>query len=303
MPRSDRPPFLHRKESILAASPRSSSRPSQPKGTVRKPTRRRSIQDEGKTWYDYPQYYDLGFADESEREANFLHLVFKQLVPGKTRKIFEPGCGTGRLVLEMARRGYNVTGLDLNEKALEFCRNRVEKEGVGKLVKLVQGDMTNFRFPHRFDAAFNTLNTFRHLTTEEDAVKHLRVVADHLKTGGVYVLGFHLLPPDADLYGTERWSAKKGTTKINYALTVRESSRQTRVEHLRITMSIHRPQGVLKLYDEFPLRTYSAAQVRSLLRKVPELELKGVYDFWYDLEEPQKLNNELSDAVFVLQKK
>jgi SAM-dependent methyltransferase len=270
----------------LAASSSSSSRPSQPKGEARKPTRRRNIQNEGKTWYDYPQYYDLGFADESEREANFLHLVFKQLVPGKTRKIFEPGCGTGRIVLEMARRG-----------------NRVEKQGVGKLVTLVQGDMTNFRFPHRFDAAFNTLNTFRHLTTEDEAVKHLRVVAEHLKTGGVYVLGFHLLPPDADLYGTERWSAKKGTTKINYALTVRESSRQTRVELLRITMSIHRPQGVLKLYDEFPLRTYSAAQVRSLLKRVPELELKGVYDFWYDLDEPQKLNNDLSDAVFVLQKK
>ena len=47
---------------------------------------------------------------------------------------------------------------------------------------------------------------------------------------------------------------------------------------------------------------YTAAQFRRLLRQVPSLELCDVYDFWYDIEEPLKLSDELSDTVFVLEK-
>ncbi len=265
------------------------------------PRKKKSAKEASKTWYDYPQYYDLGFRDVVHDEAKFLVEAFKKYVPGKTKKIFEPGCGTGRLVFEMASRGYQVTGLDLNANALAYCQKRLERKGLK--AKLVQGDMTKFTLPTKFDAAFNTLNTFRHLVSEEQAVDHLNLVADHLKPGGIYVIGFHLLPPDAELYGSERWTAKQGETKINYSLSVMESSRRKRLEHLRITMNIHRPSGKLRLQDEFDLRLYSAAQVKSLFASVPKFELKDVFDFWYDISEPLPLNDDLEDAVFVLQKK
>jgi hypothetical protein len=58
-----------------------------------------------------------------------------------------------------------------------------------------------------------------------------------------------------------------------------------------------------RLRDEFDYRLYSAAQIKQLFDSVPQLELLEIYDFWYDLTDPQKLDNELSDAVFILRRR
>ncbi len=111
----------------------------------------------------------------------------------------------------MAAQGYRVTGMDLNENALKYCQEQLDKRDLK--ATLIQGDMTEFSFKRPFDAAFNTINTFRHLLSEDAARKHLQCVASSLRKGGIYILGLHLLPSDADLYGTERWKASRGKRK------------------------------------------------------------------------------------------
>ena len=55
---------------------------------------------------------------------------------------------------------------------------------------------------------------------------------------------------------------------------------------------------------EFNLRLYTGrAQLRKLIAAVPEFELCDIYDFWYDIDDPLKLSNEMSDTVFILRKK
>lgn len=253
-----------------------------------------------KSWYDYPHYYDVGFREDTPREANFFEEAFEKYVPGKVKRVFEPGCGSGRLVVEMADRGYQVTGIDLNQSALDYCKERLKEFGLKGTV--VKGDMTDFQFARPFDAAFNTINTFRHLLTEEDAVKHLKCVAANLRSGGIYILGLHLLPTGGEYYGTERWKAQDGKTIINYALTVQNSMPRQRLEDLKITMTIRKGKSKVKVSDNFTLRLYNARQMKSLLAQVPELVLKDVFDFWYEIEEPLKLDNEIADTVLILQK-
>ena len=58
--------------------------------------------------------------------------------------------------------------------------------------------MRTYRVKPQVDIAYCFVNTFRHLLTEEDAVQHLQSVAASLRPGGLYLLGLHMLPPDAD---------------------------------------------------------------------------------------------------------
>ena len=51
------------------------------------------------------------------------------------------------------------------------------------------------------------------------------------------------------------------------------------------------------------MRIYTAQQIRNLLHKVPEFELLDVYDYGYDIDEPQLLDNRLGDAVFILRRR
>ena len=59
----------------------------------------------------------------------------------------------------------------------------------------------------------------------------------------------------------------------------------------------------MRLRDEFSFRLYTAAQFRRLLASVPSLELCGVYDFWYEIDNPMELNDDRTDTVFVLRKR
>ena len=252
------------------------------------------------SWYDYPELYELGFLKDTPKESIFLGEVFKKYVPFPVHRVLELGCGSGRLICDMAKRGYAMTGLDLNPTALAYCNKKLKKQK--STGELVEGDMTNFSFDEPFDAAINAINTFRHLETEEAALAHLDCVAKNLKPGGVFVLSLHLLPPDGDLWGTERWSAKQADMSIYYALTVVETSMKTRLEKLRISMLVKKKDDSFRLSDHITLRIYTAKQLKSLLAKAKQFKLIAVHDFWYDIESVQKLNGEAVDTALVLQR-
>ena len=290
---------LATKEVAKVASPTTTKKPvakSKPSKASKPKVRSETIE----SWYDYPELYELGFLKETPKESKFLMEVFKKYVPFPVQRVLELGCGSGRLICDMAKRGFAMTGLDLNPTALEYCKKKLKKqECVGELVV---GDMTNFSFDEPFDAAINAINTFRHLETEEAALAHLNCVAKHLKPGGVFVLSLHLLPPDGDLWGTERWTAKKGDMTVYYALTVVETSMKTRLEKLRISMLVNEKDESFRLSDHITLRIYTAKQLKSLLAKATQFKLIGVHDFWCDIESVQKLNGEAIDTVLILQR-
>lgn len=253
-------------------------------------------------WYDHPQYFDMVFRDETAAEVKFFEQAFQRYGSGSVRRLLEPGCGSGRLVAEMAARGYELTGLDLSQPMLDYLARRLKRRRLD--AKLVCGDMTSMSFPQKFDAAFCTFNTFRHLTDEASALEHLRSVAANLRKGGLYILGFHLIPMDADPECTERWKAAHGGTKVSVTLRVIDFDRKTRKEMLRVSVrAVKRSGKVEKVQSEFPLRIYTPAQAKKLLAKVNDVfAIRGIYDFDYDIEEPRVFDNDLTDALFVLQR-
>ena len=251
--------------------------------------------------YDYPQYWDLAFRSETKLEADFIEDACEKYCKFPATRLLEPGCGGGRLVVEMASRGYDITGIDLSEPSIQYLTKRLARRKLD--AQAVVADMTTYMPRRKFDAAFCTFNTFRHLTTEEAARQHLECVATSLRAGGIYILGFHLLPPDADEECIERWSAKHGKTKVTMTLRVLDFSRATRLETIRFSLRVRSGRRDLKLQSDYKYRIYTAAQIQRLLYSVPQFELCDVYDFWYDIEEPLQLSNEMGDAVFILRKR
>jgi len=284
------------------------------------------------SWFDHPEWFEIGFDDMTVKEANFFEAAFKKYCDFPVNRVLEPGCGSGRLITEMAKRGYQMAGFDLSEPSLDYLRRRLKKLKLS--AKVETGNMAEFDFPGKFDAAFCPINSFRHLTNEADAKRHLECMAAALRPGGIYILGLHLAPPDCDPICVERWYGRRGRIHVGTTLRVVATDPRRRVERLRISVLVRELNGrkhnevngngsarhssrtrangsakltqssrvIGRLRDEFDYRLYTAAQIRSLFASVPELELLEVFDFWYDLDDPQKLDNELSDAVFILRR-
>jgi SAM-dependent methyltransferase len=252
-------------------------------------------------WYDYPAWFDLAFRDETQPEADFIEAACRKYCDFPVGRLLEPACGSGRLIVELAKRGYQMTGFDLNQAMLQYARRKIRK--IAGSHELFMADMADFTLDRPVDAAYNTFNSFRHLLTEAAAISHLRSVAKALRSGGIYVLGLHLLPPDADEQSTERWTAVAGRTRLTATLRVIASSRRKRLETLRMSLLVRTARRVVRLRSEFTLRLYTARQLRSLLAAVPALQLMDVFDFWYEIDHPLKLNDEISDTVLILKKR
>lgn len=250
--------------------------------------------------YDAPRLWDLAFHDETRPEAEFLTAVSRQHLNTSSPRALEVGCGGGRQVLELCRRGWDVSAIDLNAHCVYTVQQRLKRSRLAADVR--QQDMRNFCFPRPFQLAHCLVNTFRHLLTEADARQHLQCVAAHLEPGGLYVLGFHLLPPDAEEFDCERWTVHRGQLRLTTTIRVLEFSRRKRQELLRFSLKATQPGRIRRFQAEHRLRIYRADQFRILLKSVPELQLVDVFDFCYDASDPLALNDQLGDAVFVLRK-
>jgi len=251
--------------------------------------------------YDHPKYYDLIFGSDWKAEFDFLRACFDKHSDRPIRRLFEPACGTGRLLIKFAQAGYEIAGNDLNEQAVDFCNARLSRHGFAPTASV--GDMSDFRVRRKFDAAFNMINSFRHLPSEATAESHLRCVADALKTKGLYFLGLHLTPTQGERVDEESWSARRGNLSVISHMWSKGIDLKKRNEDLGMTFDIYTPTRQFRLVDHMNYRTYTSQQMNRLLAKVPQLELIETYDFVYEVDEPIRIGPKTEDVIFVLRKK
>ncbi len=251
--------------------------------------------------YDYPAYYDLIFGSDCAAELSFLEACFERFTDRVVSRVFEPACGTGRLLYRLARRGYSISGNDLNPAAVEYCNARLRRAGLSP--SAIVGDMADFRLKRKVDAAFNTINSFRHLGSESAARGHLRCVADGLARGGLYLLGLHLTPSIGPRDLGESWSARRGHLAIVSNLQSVSIDRRRRVERFEMTFDIYTPTRHRRIAQILKYRTYTLAQIRRLVASVPSLEWIESFDFCYDIARPIAVDERTEDVVLALRKR
>jgi SAM-dependent methyltransferase len=110
--------------------------------------------------------------------------------------VLELACGTGRVLVPLARAGNQVTGVDLSPHMLALAREKLAREGaeVRLRTRLVQADMRDFDLGQQFDLAVIAVKSFVYLTRKEEQLQALGNVARHLRSGGL--LAMDLLNPD-----------------------------------------------------------------------------------------------------------
>jgi len=251
--------------------------------------------------YDHPKYYDLVFGADCAAEQKFIRRCGQEFAKGKIRKLFEPACGTGRLLVHLAKHGYEIAGIDLNAKAIEFCNNRLERQGIKGRAWVA--DMSDFETPKQYDLAFNTINSFRHLATEQQSLGHLRSMGGVVRSGGLYLLGIHLTPTAAAPSETESWQARRGNLAVNTHMWTIDRNRRKRVERFGIRFDIHTPSRSWQIEDILVLRSYTADQMQRLIRASECWECVETFDFSYQSDEPIVVDAGTEDVVYVLRRR
>lgn len=175
-----------------------------------------------KNWYEKwfsNKYYLEIYKHRDDNEARDVINLFERSVHlPSDAKVLDVCCGAGRHSLELARRGYEVTGFDLSpyliSQAEDGLNNSKEK---GLKVKFLIEDMKSFSFEEKFDAAMNIFTSFGYFETDEENFKVFGNVEKALKSGGYFVFDFinsenlkkTLVPYSEDVYDGEKVLQKR----------------------------------------------------------------------------------------------
>ena len=145
--------------------------------------------------------YDIAFDWDVTDEASWLR---DRLGPS-CRTVLEPGCGSGRMLVALARLGLAVTGIDVSERMLQLARARLAAAGLPG--EAVAADMTAFDLGRVFDGAVCPINTLMHLSREE-LPRHLRAMAAALAPGARYLVQLGIIPEEEEA-PVSRWQAER----------------------------------------------------------------------------------------------
>jgi 2-polyprenyl-3-methyl-5-hydroxy-6-metoxy-1,4-benzoquinol methylase len=141
-------------------------------------------------WYqelfdNYAESYDReSFTQGTPGEVDFIE---KEIGHDRKIRVIDIGCGTGRHAIELAGRGYRVTGIDLSESQLKKAKEKAARAGVG--VEFVRMDAVRLNFHCEFDLALILCEgAFPLMETDEMNFAVLQNASDALKPKGKLIL-------------------------------------------------------------------------------------------------------------------
>lgn len=130
--------------------------------------------------------YDKLNADVSYSElADFLTNKTEKYYGKKPSLILDLACGTGKLTRELARRGYDMTGIDLSEDMLMVANENSASEGLD-ILYLCQ-DMTEFELYGTVDAVYCCFDSLNYLTRPGELSKCFSLVHNYLFPDGIFI--------------------------------------------------------------------------------------------------------------------
>ena len=142
-----------------------------------------------KQWYEslyenYSRKYDKEpFVQGTVGECDFIE---QEINRDKSVRIIDIGCGTGRHAIELTKRGYNVTGVDLSEDQIKRAKEKAQEAGV--TIDFQTQDARNLSFDGEFDLAIMLCEGgFSLMETDEMNFEILKNATKALKSKGMLI--------------------------------------------------------------------------------------------------------------------
>lgn len=135
--------------------------------------------------------YDVEFHiaelyDNQESSSHDVDLIIELLSQYECNNILEPFCGTGRILLPIAEKGFRVTGIDSSKVMLNQLKNKIEAKPsqVRNRIEVIRADLTECTWPKGYDAIILGGNCFFELAELREQERVLQKAYDSVRKGG-----------------------------------------------------------------------------------------------------------------------
>ncbi len=134
-----------------------------------------------------PFYDNINGSLDYSEWADFIEEIVRREYRISPELWLDLGCGTGRMTLELLRRGYDMTGVDISPEMLDIARCSAEAEGLSDKLLLLCQDMREFELYGTVDVTVSCLDCINHLTKLSDVKRCFSLVHNYLSPDGLFI--------------------------------------------------------------------------------------------------------------------
>jgi ubiquinone/menaquinone biosynthesis C-methylase UbiE len=171
--------------------------------------------------YNFSDLYDMIYRDYTPDIPFYVEEARKAGPP-----VLELACGTGRILIPIARAGVPIWGMDVSANMLAQAEKKVADlpAEVRNRISLHLADMRDFSLEERFGLIMIPFRAFLHLLTVEDQLAALHTIRRHLQPGGRLALNFfqpslpiiaaHMTEMGNAIQHLRQWDSPEGKGRI-----------------------------------------------------------------------------------------
>jgi SAM-dependent methyltransferase len=138
---------------------------------------------------------------------------YTEIIQPKDAPVLELASGTGRVLLELLKRGVPTDGLDLSQPMLDICKRKIE---AGKFQSnLYKQDFSTFELGKSYQTIFVSGGSFQLMSTTELAMKALQQIYKHLNPGGRFICDLWISWDEIVNYEPNIWKTGRVATRPN----------------------------------------------------------------------------------------
>ena len=192
-----------------------------------------------------------------------IEACFEKYLSKKPELVLDLACGTGKLTAELARRGYDMIGVDASVDMLMDARNNTE----GLDVLLLEQDMCHFELYGTVGAVVCTYDSLNYLTGDGELEQCFSLVHNYLDPGGLFVFDMNMPEKFRDYYAQKDFilESEDETVFCGWQSDYDEKSALCR---FILTIFERNPDGSYrKSCEEQTERAYSSEMIRETLKK------------------------------------
>jgi SAM-dependent methyltransferase len=234
--------------------------------------------------YDNPKYYEIAFSFRNiPSEVDVLEECFRRFSRIPVKSVLELGCGNCPHMEELVGRGYRYSGLDINERMLEYSRKKASH--LSARPSLIQGNMVDFSLPAKVDFVYVLLGSLS-VRSNPELMTHFSSVGGVLKEGGLYLLDWCVqYDPPWEAEGEDSWETDTDGIQVKTTVSWKVVNRVEQTFEETIILEINDHGERRSIVGKDVKRAIYPQEFLLLISALEHFEFVGWWNNW-DLTQP-----------------
>ncbi|MGN0136253.1 methyltransferase domain-containing protein [Anaerotignum sp.] len=243
------------------------------------------------TYEAFASVYDL-FMEQVEYDQwlNHIHAVWDRLGV-KPKTVIDLGCGTGSILLPLAKEGFEVIGVDLSPEMLTEADHKAAEEGLS--LRLVCQDMTELELGEKADCILSLCDCMNYLTEDGQLEDAFRSIARHMKKESLFLFDMNTEYKFREVLGQNVFGSAEETAAYIWE---NDYDEEEKINEYYVSFFIEQENGLYERVEEYHYeRAYSMEEIENGLQAAG-MELMEVYD-GYSFDAPHAESERLLFAA------